>query len=1430
MAYINGSSRNERLNGTNNSDSIWGNGGNDTLNGAAGNDLLYGGSGNDSVLGGSGGDNLYGGAGNDNLEGGLGNDYLAGGSGADIYYFSRGDGQDYINNYDYDGFGYNKDKIQFAVGIAPSDVVVSKNGYDLVLKIKNTTDQITVAYYFYNNASSPYAIENIYFANGTVWDINAIKQQFTTNQVINGGDFSDYLVGAAGNDTIKGNGGSDYLLGDEGNDSIEGGNGNDYVLGQAGNDNLDGGSGSDYVFGQAGNDILKGGVGNDYLMGGDGADVYHFARGDGQDIINNYDYDAPGINADTLQFASGINETDVNVTKDWNDLVLSINNSTDSVRISNYFYNNSNASYPIENIRFATGSVWTTNTIKQKLSEPKSLNGTDNNDTLTGGLGDDTLRGNGGNDRLLGDDGRDLLEGGTGSDNLYGDAGDDTLNGGAGNDYLTDTLGGSDTFVFERGSGVDTIYSYNPNNQNNSQADVLLMGANITINDISIRRNYSNLVISINGTNDQVTVQYYFSADAYKLGEIRFANGTALSRFDIEERLLVGTEGSDQIYGNSANNNLKGLGGNDTLNGGAGNDTLEGGAGYDYLYGGDGNDLLLGGAGDDYLRGDYGNNTLDGGAGNDVYYGGRGDDTFIFTKGSGKDIVYNYNSFGTDALRDKILLQGLLKTDVTLTRNNYNLEVTVNGTNGADKLTIPNYFYANFANYNCAYAISRLVFADGSEYNASQIRDLVANGQSVIEGSPNSDVLIGSSFNETIRGNDKDDTLLAYEGSDTLLGNNGKDSLFGGQGNDTLDGGAGNDWLQGDLGADVYRFGRGGGQDTIYNFDEDALNVNVDSIVLGDGIAESDITVSKDGEDLVLSIKNTTDSLRIQNYLRNNATTAFAVENIVFASGTTWSINTVRQKLSPNSNLLLQGGSGNDVLIAGSGQDTLQGGAGNDELYGAAGNDLLEGGLDNDKLYGETGNDTLIGGAGNDSYYLDDDDTIIENANEGIDTLYVSSTVVAAGTDYQIVDNLENVVVTGTQSLRVLGNASNNNMVANNAGGLLFGGAGNDTLLGGTAQDLLIGGDGDDLVEGGAGDDRLQGNNGNNILRGGDGSDYYIMSNLLNINETGLDIIQNYDNDAINTNADRIQLFDITSDKITVKREADHLLIQSSPTKTIRVENYFASEGATSAAVEWIDFVDFAQNKIVESWDIATVKAKVLLGTSANEALTGYSSDDVLKGNGGNDTLNGKGGNDIIEGEIGNDTLLGEEGNDVLNGGEGNDTLNGGLGNDVLGGGVGNDSLLGGDGNDIFEGGVGADTMEGGAGDDIYAVDDVADVVTETVTGVSTAGNIIRVNTAADGSQANRTSYEATFSADGKKIVFQSYASNLVAGDTNQSIDIFVKDLTTDAVTRVNTAADGSQANNDSSNATFSPDGKKIVFQSYASNLVAGDTNQSIDI
>jgi len=110
-------------------------------------------------------------------------------------------------------------------------------------------------------------------------------------------------------------------------------------------------------------------------------------------------------------------------------------------------------------------------------------------------------------------------------------------------------------------------------------------------------------------------------------------------------------------------------------------------------------------------------------------------------------------------------------------------------------------------------------------------------------------------------------------------------------------------------------------------------------------------------------------------------------------------------------------------------------------------------------------------------------------------------------------------------------------------------------------------------------------------------------------------------------------------------------------------------------------------------------------------------------------------------------------------------------------------------------------------------------------------GATTRVSVASDGAQANgHSNSPSSISANGRYVVFHSEASNLVPGDTNGLTDIFVHDRETGATTRVSVASNGAEANHESRQPSISTDGRYVAFRSYASNLVPGDTNGTADI
>jgi Tol biopolymer transport system component len=115
--------------------------------------------------------------------------------------------------------------------------------------------------------------------------------------------------------------------------------------------------------------------------------------------------------------------------------------------------------------------------------------------------------------------------------------------------------------------------------------------------------------------------------------------------------------------------------------------------------------------------------------------------------------------------------------------------------------------------------------------------------------------------------------------------------------------------------------------------------------------------------------------------------------------------------------------------------------------------------------------------------------------------------------------------------------------------------------------------------------------------------------------------------------------------------------------------------------------------------------------------------------------------------------------------------------------------------------------------------------VHDTQTGTTT-----RVSLATDGTEGNYPSSSHAISADGRYVAFASYASNLVSGDTNLATDVFMHDTQTGTTTRVSLATDGAEGNVHSWIPAISADGRYVAFHSEASNLVSGDTNGWSDI
>jgi Tol biopolymer transport system component len=105
-----------------------------------------------------------------------------------------------------------------------------------------------------------------------------------------------------------------------------------------------------------------------------------------------------------------------------------------------------------------------------------------------------------------------------------------------------------------------------------------------------------------------------------------------------------------------------------------------------------------------------------------------------------------------------------------------------------------------------------------------------------------------------------------------------------------------------------------------------------------------------------------------------------------------------------------------------------------------------------------------------------------------------------------------------------------------------------------------------------------------------------------------------------------------------------------------------------------------------------------------------------------------------------------------------------------------------------------------------------------------------RVSVDDSGTQANGASIRPAISADGRYVAYQSEASNLASGDTNGGADVFVYDRLSGATKRVSVAGGGGEGNGNSVRPAFDANGRLAAFESDASNLVSGDSNNFTDV
>ncbi|MGY4830464.1 beta strand repeat-containing protein [Sphaerotilaceae bacterium SBD11-9] len=691
------------------------------------------------------------------------------------------------------------------------------------------------------------------------------------------------------------------------------------------------------------------------------------------------------------------------------------------------------------------------------------------------------------------------------------------------------------------------------------------------------------------------------------------------------------------------------------------------------------NDILLGddvsrtidaGDGSDLIRAGGGNDSVSGGDGDDRLFGEAGNDTL--TGGLGSDI-----------------LDGGSNTDF------------IAGSAGDDVL------YGQGG-------IDRLFGEDGDD---------------VLDGGAEDDELYGGQGQDSLAGGLGNDQLDGGEGNDSLSGGDGNDRLSGGTGNDRLDGGAGNDGVSGGSGTDTYLFGFGSGQDSLQ--DGGWLSTDQDVIQLGANLTQTDVALSRTGNDLVLSIRGTQDQATVDGFFNGNMSND-AAEPVRFDDGSVWSLATIKQ-------MVLNPTDGDDTLIGYTSADTINGGLGNDSIDGRGGADVLIGGAGDDTLIGGEGS-LLIGGLGNDSYT--GGGTIQFSRGDGKDFVWgagsqpttllfgagVAPVDITLGAYFNTVQYQEydalHIGIAGTQDVidlqnyyAIVGSPSSNAVRVQFADGTmwdqqtlvdrLFAGTnGDDVVIGSNLSDVLggqggmdtlRGGYGDDVLTGGLGNDNLYGDDGNDVLDGGAGADNftggYGDDKFLWGRGSGQDTIQPGDDWLGN---DQLVVGAAPSDVYVFESSGGAILGIEGTQDTIQLLNVFRPT-QTSGYLWAVDSITFADGTV---WDLAELKRRVLQGTPGADMISGLDSDDSMQGRAGNDYLWGYGGADSMDGGSGNDLLFGNEGTDTLRGGLGDDQLSGGGGDDLIlfDRGDGRDTLLEGASDGSSDHAAGVDTLRFGTG------------------------------------------------------------------------------------------------------------------------------------
>lgn len=496
-----------------------------------------------------------------------------------------------------------------------------------------------------------------------------------------------------------------------------------------------------------------------------------------------------------------------------------------------------------------------------------------------------------------------------------------------------------------------------------------------------------DILLTILSTGEVITLKEVFGRDWKLIEKIEFADQTTISlKPTIDEFARISaTDGDDVLTGTDAF---------DLIEAGAGDDEIIATSGPDYIDGGDGFDHLS-------FEGQGGNDELHGGAGNDRYEWSLGDGSdLIVESGDGIDNIAILSDVASQQVsfvqigRDLVI--GFAETEETITlKDQFTLDSFYNGNGLVEMLTLLDGTVFDLPN----------IFSDIHLYGTDGAETLTKKeGNDTLHGEAGSDVYIwGVDYgHDTIVETEEDFDyiqltpeitldLLSYEriGSDLVLtisntmetltlkdhfASTGEISsegrveavyfadgssldlinidlqIVGTDQDDLISGEGGNDTISSGLGADTIIWGTGSGHDCIVEYGDD-----IDQVVLSDDLRTDIIDFYRSGRDLIITLKNSEDSLTLKNHFLETGefSNESIVEKLQFFDGSEIDLTNIK--------LLVEGTDENDILNGSASIDIMFGGLGSDLIFGGKGNDWLEGGRGADILTGGSGFDTFYG-------------------------------------------------------------------------------------------------------------------------------------------------------------------------------------------------------------------------------------------------------------------------------------------------------------------------------------------------------------------------------------------------------------------------------------------------------------------------------------